>query len=207
MRLLLALTALGAVPSSAALITYSFTGRVDTIRGVSGVAVGDAVLATLVFDNAAPINDPPVEPSFSEYQGGGGSLKVEIGSSTWTALIARVALSRPDVCVGGGFTGGPCQLVYVYSTSSVVESGDVALSATSIFFGGGAEGDAILDGPRPFPIPADLAPLLLLNLEGQIAAGGDFIYYRLDPPGKVPEPGTWIAGSAAFLVLTFRRGR
>jgi hypothetical protein len=204
LRLIFALSLLAALPSSAALLTYSFTGHVDTIVGVSGVAVGDPVLATFVFDNAAPVNDPPVS-LVTEYQGGAGSLTVEIGSSKWTAPVARVGLVRFDVCIGGDFDGGPCEGARVVSTSGVTESGPIVFNPTQIFFGGSAKGNAILTGPEPFPLPADLAPLLLLNLEGQIAGGADFIYYTLDPPADVPEPATWIAGCMGLLVLTVRR--
>lgn len=204
MRTAILFAFLAATPSSAALITYTFTGAVDTVRSVPGVSVGDPVLATLVFDNMAPLNDVP-ELGPSEYKGGGGSLKVQIGSSTWSAPIRRLTLLRFDVCTGGGFSGGPCEGARIVSTSDVSESGPAGFGATGIFFGGSAEGNTVLTGPEPFPLPADLAPLLKKALEGQVSAGGSFIYYKLDPPAEIPEPATWLAGCAALLALAAKR--
>lgn len=154
----------------------------------------------------APLNDVP-EVGPSEYKGGGGSLKVQIGASTWSAPIRRLTLLRADVCIGGGFTGGPCEGARVVSTSDVSESGPAAFGATEIFFGGSADGNTVLTGPEPFPLPADLAPLLKKALEGQVTVGGSFIYYKLDPPAEIPEPATWLAACAGLLALAAKRSK
>jgi hypothetical protein len=95
----------------------------------------------------------------------------------------------------------------VNSTSSVTESGPAAFGATLVFFGAVADGNTVLTGLTPYPLPADVRSFFQA-LEGQIAQGGSFVYYKLDPPGGVPEPATAIgAGLGVFGLLAVARKR